>query len=41
MPVIAAPFTLLRERVVVLSINACRALSLPCVNTSLSGKLFF
>jgi hypothetical protein len=41
MPVVAALFARLCERVVVLSINARCALSLPSVNTSLSGKLFF
>jgi hypothetical protein len=41
MPVVAALFALLREPVVVLSIDARGALSHRRVNTSLSGKLFF
>jgi hypothetical protein len=41
MSVVAALFALLRERVVVLLINARGVLPHRGVNTSLSGKLFF
>jgi hypothetical protein len=41
MPVTAALFASLRERVDVTPIVALRALSHPRVNTSLSGTLFF
>jgi hypothetical protein len=41
MPVVAALFALLREPVAVLPSNVRRVLRHCCVNTSLSGKLFF